>query len=144
MYYCRVVYKGVIDLEEENRQIKNIENKSIQGCEGSETSEGVKGNTHSHLSKLIMVKIVVEPVKGQNQNLTDYYLHILLVDVFVPLNQDKQQYPISLLESSQPSHPSPKESDAATAAAPVLAKSIHRINPHSDIFACENCRHRGD
>jgi hypothetical protein len=36
MHYCKVVRKGVIELEEENIQIENIENKGIQDCEGSE------------------------------------------------------------------------------------------------------------
>ncbi len=56
------------------------------------------------------------------------------------------QYPI---EPSQPSQPSPQDNTvvatvATAAAAAVLNKSIYRIRPHSDIFACENCRLKGD
>jgi len=68
-----------------------------------------------------------------------------LVDCFWP--NDHPQYPV---EPSQPSPPSPKEeavSDAGNVAgaAPVgTTRSIYRVRPDSDIFACKNCRMRDD
>jgi hypothetical protein len=55
-------------------------------------------------------------------------------------NQNKGTYGI---ESSPPSPPSPKENLILPAKAGI-AKSIYRIYPHSDIFACANCRMKGD
>jgi hypothetical protein len=58
----------------------------------------------------------------------------------------KDKHPHYPIEPSQPSQPSPQDNTvvAAAAAAAAVAKSIYRIRPHSDIFACENCRLKGD
>jgi hypothetical protein len=49
------------------------------------------------------------------------------------------------IEPTQPTSPTPV-SGAGLAATTTVAttKRIYRIHPHSDIFACENCRLRDD
>ena len=54
-------------------------------------------------------------------------------------------HPQSTLEPTQPTSPTPV-SGTALAATTTLAttKRIYHIHPHSDIFACQNCRLRDD
>jgi hypothetical protein len=61
-----------------------------------------------------------------------------LVDCFWP--NDHPQYPI---EPSQPAPHSPKDNNTVLATA-VVARSIHRIHPRSDIFNCDECTQTGD
>ena len=47
----------------------------------------------------------------------------------------------------EPSQPSPHGDIVVASDAPAVteaAKSIYRIDPHSEVIACENCNLRGD
>ena len=115
--------------------------------EGGDSSDGSKGSS--------MVVTAIQSTSNEEENRTiaasgaqkspkistNVSGSSSLAECFWP-----NDHPQSSVEPSQPSQPSPRNDRAlgTETISATTAGRIYRIHPHSDIFACENCRRKGD